>query len=56
LGWTADELNNQGVIYDKDLKLNRVNFSTNVRFFVWDSEETSGTIQKIDSYGLNEDV
>lgn len=56
LGWTADELNNQGVIYDKDLKLNKVNFSVNVRFFVWDSEETSGTIQKIDSYGFSEDV
>lgn len=55
IGWGYDDVA-PGCVFDEGLGINKMNFSTVPRSFVWNSGEDAGTITKMDSGGVSEDV
>lgn len=52
IGWVKSELNNQSIIFDEGLKINKVNYSTAASTWKWQDGTDGGTILKNNSNGI----
>jgi hypothetical protein len=52
IGWVKSEINNQSIIFDEELKINKVNYSTVASTWKWSDGTDGGTILKNNANGI----
>jgi len=52
IGWIKSEINNQSIIFDEELKINKVNYSTVASTWKWSDGTDGGTILKNNANGI----
>lgn len=52
IGWVKSEINNQSIIFDEELKINKVNYSTVASTWKWNDGTDGGTILKNNANGI----
>lgn len=52
IGWVKSEINNQPIIFDEELKINKVNYSTVASTWKWQDGTDGGTILKNNTNGI----
>lgn len=52
IGWIKSEINNQSILFDEELKINKVNYSTVASTWKWEDGTDGGTILKNNVNGV----